>query len=77
MITPPDANTHKPLARPRDRAEALIASADGDRNALAQADSDNVEQMLAASDPDSPAARAERRSPQEHTDGTTYDRWRY
>ena len=73
MTTPPDTNTHKPLPRPRDRAEALIASADGDRNAPAQADSDNVEQMLAASDPDSPAARAERRSPQEHTDGLSYN----
>ena len=73
MTTPPDTNTHKPLPRPRDRAEALIASADGDRNAPAQADSGNVEQMLVASDPDSPAARAERRSPQEHRDGYAYD----
>ena len=73
MTTPPDTNTHKPLPRPRDRAEALIASADPDRNAPAQADSDNVEQMLTASDPDSPVARAERRSPQEHRDGYAYD----
>ena len=73
MTKPPATNAHKPLPRPRDRAEALIASADPDRNAPAQADSGNVEQMFTASDPDSPVARAERRSPQEHRDGYAYD----
>ena len=73
MTMLPDTTTTPPLPRHRDRAEALIATADLDRSAPAQADSSNVERLLAESDPGPAAAWAEGRSPQEHRDGYAFD----
>ena len=67
MTTPPD--THKPLPRPRDRAEALIASARQERPSTGRFP---MWSRCWPPDPDSPAARAERRS-RRTPDGISYN----